>query len=56
MPLHLIKGLGTDEEWQSGMENRTRATEAHARVQQERVNQNLSGIEEGDSSAMDLVS
>lgn len=56
MPLHFIKGLGTDDDWQAGMEKRTRATEAHARAQRERVNESLSGIEERDSSAMDLVS
>ncbi|KAG9103103.1 anaphase promoting complex subunit cdc16 [Ceratobasidium sp. 370] len=59
-PLHFIPGLGTEEDWQAGMKKRNRATEAHARAQQmgtmERTDiSNLSGISEGDSSAMDLV-
>ncbi|KAG9074149.1 anaphase promoting complex subunit cdc16 [Ceratobasidium sp. UAMH 11750] len=59
-PIHFIPGLGTEEDWQAGMERRNRATEAHARAQQMRTMErsdvsNLSGISEGDSSAMDLV-
>lgn len=61
MPIHFIRGLGTDEDWQVAMERRKRATEDHARAQQslslEDSNAaNLSGISEADSSAMDLVS
>ncbi|KAG8740782.1 anaphase promoting complex subunit cdc16 [Ceratobasidium sp. 414] len=59
-PLHFIPGLGTEEGWQAGMEKRNQATEAHARARQMRTMErsdvsNLSGISEGDSSAMDLV-
>jgi hypothetical protein len=60
MPIDFIRGLGTEEEWKAGMERRTRATEAHARAQQSQTMErsdvtNLSGISEGDSSAMELV-
>ncbi|KAG8688436.1 anaphase promoting complex subunit cdc16 [Ceratobasidium sp. 395] len=59
-PIHFIPGLGTEEDWQVGMERRNRAAEANARAQQLRKMErsdisNLSGISEGDSSAMDLV-
>lgn len=61
MPLQFIRGLGKDDEWQSAMERRNRAAEAHAQAQHSMTLENsnaanLSGISEADSSAMDLVS
>ncbi|CAE6417787.1 unnamed protein product [Rhizoctonia solani] len=59
-PIHMIPGLGKDDEWETAMEQRNRAQEAH-RTQSSQAKENsntigLSGISEADSSAMDLVS
>ncbi|CAE6461847.1 unnamed protein product [Rhizoctonia solani] len=60
LPIHMIPGLGRDGEWETAMEQRNRAQEAHrSQHSQARENSNatgLSGISEADSSAMDLVS